>query len=957
VAAASSAFFADFGDSMGFWSFGGNKKKRSSKLLEPTAEPIQEKSLDPTPMARGQQAGPPDPEKMSTPDGSKNQVAEKPGQLPQTPASTSRDPEASPYSRRQETPAGAASSSKRPAKTFLEHFSATEPIYSSERGSSNSMYHQNPASRSSIGPENFSVVRTPPTLRKRIDHDQSLPRHKSSKRKAEEHAREQEVRAMSSPIPITKRPSTRSEGLLQTETKKIPGDLNKHLERPKSQVSLPLPETFSEMNDPVDQHSFKVSAFAILSPRPTIRYDGSSRIPPPRSMVQSRASARQLIAEEDFSSKKRIDDLADDLDSGGLRELMERDRRRRERRREGEKAKLHRKLQRRADRQREDEQRKAQGLEARPSTPKGKNWRADEDLGRDTKMSSSPPAPEDSEQFDRGGQYATPSPLPMTATEPAAGDDPFADESGPSPSGARVGADDNNNNEATDTVTDPFSHPEDNEPQPVPDTLSHAGGGESALPGGASESIPMGKSPQSDLPAQSLLRTAETSEPSRQATVSPPTPPEQVSAGRTSFPQPATARGEKPPDVLPSTEASPRDPEPGAQTNTWASFFKRGGRRKRSSTDRGETPSEFSNTSRESFSRQQPPPIVPPRTFRRSGSGTPVTPQRTRSKFREDLPELPLSPPDSRMQSPEIPPAHHAATATTTTTAARHEANEPNQSPVRPVDGRSVATSSSIPATDRSRPDDQVIQQRSMDYPSPEAPPPVLSQSLASVDSEGSWLSGKPVKRSSGQLGRPFRQSQSSLGQPFAAASSEPEENDVAEDEYFHQLTPAPEETRRTSLASERRKASSTIIDPDREGGHPPEPEVPPLPDRAGETWHGSVGRQAMIVRHTNRAKSNEGLLNEFLADEVEPSSPEDEGDAPNFETPAEELQESPLMRARSVDYGKGHARHISAGSARLLDIRRSSVQSEGLSTGEKSPSATRGMKSLPLEEKEKSPE
>jgi hypothetical protein len=258
---------------------------------------------------------------------------------------------------------------------------------------------------------------------------------------------------------------------------------------------------------------------------------------------------------------------------------------------------------------------------------------------------------------------------------------------------------------------------------------------------------------------------------------------------------------------------------------------------------------------------------------------------------------------------------------------------------------------------DRSGHDDQLSQQRSMDFLSAEVPPPVLSQSLASVDSEGSWLSGKPVKRGSGQMGRPLRQSQSSLGQHLAATSSETEENDVAEDEYFSQLTPAPEETRRSSSASAMRKASSTIIDPAGEGEHSPEPEVPPLPDRAGETWHGSVGRQAMIVRHTSRAKSNEGLLNEFLADEAEPSSPEDEGDAPDFEAPAEEFQDSPLMRARSVDYSKGHARHISAGSARLLDIRRSSIQSEGLSTGEKSPSATRGMKFLPSEEEEKSPE
>jgi hypothetical protein len=900
-------------------------------------------------MARSQQAGSRDPEKMSTPD-NKNQFSERTGKLSKSPGSASRDPPSATYSRRQVTPVTAGSSSKRPAKTFLEHFSTTEPIYSSERGSSSTMYHQNPASRSSIGPENFNVVRSPPTLRKRSDQDQSLPRHKSSKRKAEEHAREREVRAMSSPIPIPKRSPTQSQGLLRKETKNIPGDLNRHFERPKSEVSLPLPETFSEMNEPTDQHSFKVSAFAVLSPRPTIKYNGSSRFVPPRSTTQSRASARQVIAEEDFPPKKRIDDLADDLDSGGLRELLERDKRRREKKREGDKAKLHRKLQRRAERQREDEQRKAQGLEAGPSTPTGKSRRTEGGLGVDTEMSSSPPVPESRERFGQEGMHETSSPLPVTATERPTGDDPFVDDTGAGTSGARMIEDDEN--EGTEPVVDPFSHPEDKQPeipsQPAADPFSHPEDNETALPRDLAEPVSGHETEQPDLAVRSPLKTSEVQDPSKQVILSPPTSPDQAPTERTNFSQPITEQRERPPDVLPSTEVGRRDSEQGAQTNTWATFFKRGGRRKRSSTDRGrDTPSEFSNTSRESFSRQQPPPVVPPRSFRRSGSGTPTTPQRTRSKFREDLPELPISPPDSRMQSPEIAPTLHATTVT------QSGSNEQNQSPIHPADGRSLATSSSMPILDRSRQDDQLSQQRSLDLPSADIPPaPVLSQSLASVDSEGSWLSGKPVKRGSGQMGHPLRQSQSSLGQPFAAASSETEENDVAEDEYFHRLTPAPEETRRSSSASAMRKASSTVMNLAAEGEHSSEPEVPPLPDRAGETWHGSVGRQATIVRQTSRARSKEGLLNEFLADE--PSSPEDEADGPDFETPAEEFQDSPVMRARSVDYGKGHARHISAGSARLLDIRRSSIQSEGVSMAEKSPTAARGISSLRSEEEEK---
>ena len=63
-------------------------------------------------------------------------------------------------------------------------------------------------------------------------------------------------------------------------------------------------------------------------------------------------------------------------------------------------------------------------------------------------------------------------------------------------------------------------------------------------------------------------------------------------------------------------------------------------------------------------------------------------------------------------------------------------------------------TSSSIPALDRNRPDTSQTEKRSMDFDSaagPGHPVVTVAQSLASVDSEGSWLSGKPVKRISAQ--------------------------------------------------------------------------------------------------------------------------------------------------------------------------------------------------------------
>jgi hypothetical protein len=65
--------------------------------------------------------------------------------------------------------------------------------------------------------------------------------------------------------------------------------------------------------------------------------------------------------------------------------------------------------------------------------------------------------------------------------------------------------------------------------------------------------------------------------------------------------------------------------------------------------------------------------------------------------------------------------------------------------------------------------------------------------------------------------------------------------------------------------------------------------------------------------------------LKEYRAEEG--GKPVGEEDDSQDEHSSGEVEEPQLMRARSVEY-KGHIRHLSAGSAKLLDIRRSSVQS-----------------------------
>jgi hypothetical protein len=348
-----------------------------------------------------------------------------------------------------------------------------------------------------------------------------------------------------------------------------------------------------------------------------------------------------------------------------------------------------------------------------------------------------------------------------------------------------------------------------------------------------------------------------------------------------------------------------------------ASLFRRG---KRNSQDQARpTPSEisFSNTSRESMSRQPLPPhlvgTAPPSQpiqIRRPSS----VPRRTMSKFREDLPEFPLSPPDSRVQSPEVP--------STSIIAARRRSQQPSDLRVGSLPGN-----------------------RSDSPVSPGAPINVMSQSLASVDSEASWLSGRPPKRASNRS-----QMRSSL------TSSAPQKNDdfsasyeelgMADDEYFQRLTPRPDQRGRSPYSSDERgrKASSTLmtLDAAAESDEEVASTAAHLPSgQEQEFVQSSVGRQPTIIHRRPRVKSTEGLLSMFLDDtEDTPSKVAEMGqespdpDSPTSPTsPTSESEPVTVQRAKSVDLGKGHGRHLSAGSARLLDIqKRSSTPVHGRS-------------------------
>ncbi|MCJ1409359.1 hypothetical protein MMC19_003438 [Ptychographa xylographoides] len=738
-----------------------------------------------------------------------------------------------------------------------------------------SYYFQNPISQSSIQPEHFTAIPPIPTLQgRRSLYEKNMPRRKSSKRKAEDQAREQEIRALSSPIPIPKRPQSDGGGLLARESKRIPGGLNRNFERPASEVSIPLPESMhSGRSGDSDSHAFKISPFDALSPRPTIRYSDNPRYAArPSSLGPSRTSTRKdkgpSIPEESFSPRDRIDDLADELDARDLRELMERDRRRRDKKRRTDQEKLQRRLQRRAEKQKA-----AEGVaDQSTSDRRGRALGDSRGLG----IAELPALRTDSPNFEKGRNEAR-SPgswLEDASVKDMPHQDPFVDPMSES-----------HLEEAT---------PEEKD-EPILETakavrLSAAGMSPPSSPIRTHIRGPSNLSTLNDLNDLASRSTPDVVEKLH----------------------PETARD----TARRGSDTSSR------VASSWASFFKRSGTRgNRNSADRGRaTPSEFSNTSRESFARQGPPPSFVRNVRARSG-----TPVRTQSKFREDLPELPISPPASRVQSPDLPSnspyIDHVSKLSTLEGAPKESA--PRLSDVHPAYRDEVA---------------QSIRGASPDIPATG----IMSQSLASVDSEGSWLSGRPPKRSSQQLNNPLRSSGGSLSQQMhGEVRDSDEERGVGEGTSINRSIPSPLGAYVPGYLTQQINAESAAQDDESDAdGSGISPDEAPKINRV-------VGRHPTIIRRSTRAKSREGLLDDYLDEDSSPTSPAEETPIdPTSRVHDMKVEGAYVHRARSVDYGKGgHARHISAGSAKLLDLPpRSSTENKRLSSGsggERSPLRT----------------
>lgn len=734
----------------------------------------------------------------------------------------------------------------------------------------------------------------PSTLRsKRSTTDYSAPTRQTSSRKSkkrDERLREEEIRMMSSPIPIPRRTG---DGPLRRESKKHRGLAGVR----DSEVSLPPDgSVHSSMSGPMEQRGWEVGSFAVFNPRPAVRLSGtpqyvvSSSLPTTGPGVLYHIESRNDESRNGRDGKQKtksardtkrrlptVGDEADDLDSSDIRALMEREAKRRVRRDQERMEKLDRKLRNRVGRERGDSDRKRRDM-------------ADEKRIEQARLRAG-------EQLQAHGPVS-----PPTAVHPALRGDLSIDQVGLGIAKSEEAADVATEDEAgaenlfVDAMEElpPPQMEETRAPPPMEELQATAGAPvstplETPFEDAVLETAQAVRLSQAYTPPLSPVyqrgsathSSSQLTEAIRQQSISHQSMSHHSMQSATDLPRPPRI------DFNERRSSDPPNMAKDRRTGTWAAIFRRGGTFRRGGDEGRTSPSEFSfsNTSRESM-RNQPIPahLIDPNAHRppqvRRISGTPV---RTMSKFREDLPDAAAlqTPPDSRTQSPDV-----IIPATGLVAVGRHNRPLPQPVDIR----RNIAN----------------------DGPnSPNRQPP-LSASMASVGSEGSWLASGSIKRHSQQsnMTRPFSRRNADF-----SASYEDLGGGDRDAEYF------------TSNAGGRTRTSSNPALMGASPSEESEEEGDTTVTTSGEmplTVHGSVRRKPTLVQRDSRLKSREGLVTEYAGNIETVETPPDEG--LDRESDAEDYEPAEVERARSVNYGSRHSRQFSAGSARLLDVQRSSI-------------------------------
>ncbi|CAN8102486.1 unnamed protein product [Discula destructiva] len=672
-----------------------------------------------------------------------------------------------------------------------------------------------------------------PTLHNKRNAEQ-MAHKKSSKRRKADHAREAEVKAMSNFEPV--RPAAepwQSGRPMKRDTRRVVTGLGLGFrrsfdrEQPVSDLSLPLPGSIhSSLSSDAEQVSFMVSGLEALAPRPTLRYTVHPRrySPPPERndrhvSVRHKLSVNGSIAEATLKAHKRIDDLADDLTAHDLRELMERDGRRRAKKQEQDRARLERRLARRAEKERAAQR---NGQASPVNMDRGVLGRESVGLGIEPESavvtSSTPrasPKPSQSPPPDRSSKQ-----LGKRPAEDMDDDDEAAEQAAQGPLAHFHRADSIPLDNASMT-----SAPED---LPVPRTRS---------------------------PRKRIMLMTRSSR-SR----SPPPPPVT-----------------EPPKTDATVARVKSEGSIKRLRRSWSNLFRWGSRKRKAEH------SSFSNTSRDSMTGHNAPQFTPiPNALTRKLSSN--VPKRTLSRFREDLPELPLSPP----QSSGGPPAHERTTSVImeqyspdldTEMDLGEAVLKRNDTPMSPVETSGRVTASLPTSVD----------------PSPEP----VSIALGSVDSEGSWFGKKTSVRRSNPTPTPLtpppyeRQRQASITSFDSHHDPDLPTQDVADDDdgYFADENDLSGFTNRRSSGS---RASHARV---------------PSDESADARW-GTVGGKTpnVVEPHAGFIKSHEGLLNTFSED----GHGSERGDVGNHFDPDERGKENTFLHANHAKRrSKGSVSHV----------------------------------------------
>ncbi|KGO65243.1 hypothetical protein PITC_072380 [Penicillium italicum] len=675
---------------------------------------------------------------------------------------------------------------------------SNRPISSLDRPTS-ADHPRDPPTRDHLLSRTGSLLRRKPS---QSTHVPNKLRRKLSKRKANEIMREREIRMLSStPVEIPYRPP---DYVLESRRRKANG---RRADRYMSDISLSIRDSAtSSTSDISDPCTYKVNAFAALTPRPVVRYVEAPRLqtarsgnPPPSSRQERERLQALPMSEDDFyCSKRRVNEIADSLDAGALRELLDRDRRRREKKQVDDQERLRRKLQDRADAQLAEEQKLQAATQIEPK-----------------------PEPE-----------ITQSGLSIAEV--------------PEPEDVAL-----NEEIAAPQVDEPTAVASENESW----LLQASKGSENTGRESRESSRVVGNIDDSSVRERRLAQRPSFA-PSNDITMSRTTLSPSHSSVRHGINSPTQSQICGPSstsDISRGVDSERRISDTsGRRGNSITSLFRRGSSRlKRTYKERfHDTTPEVSNTSHESFYKIQtqsshpPPSIIPPRILMPTG-----TVKRSQSKFTEHFGDEPLSPPDSRLQSPDIPEEVFESSLKQDETFLR----EPTPSPGMDIKNPNRSHHRSW-ASD------------SMDTEADNVP---LSQSLASIDSEGSWMSGQFFRRMSQKPSSPVRSNLNSFGRDSVEAPVD-----------------APEEV---ELLDESRHLSDNILEPELE------PEVADSSaSHPAERWHNEVGRRAVLVNPVVRPKSTQGMLRGFPS--LTPLSAEE--DYIVEETTPLELQRIPSAKA-----------------------------------------------------------